>query len=93
MDELTDFMVQRPDLAGSLTRLASKGAAFDIYLVIVTQNPKAKIIDTLIRDNLSTRLAYRVANSQHSRTIPGSNVNGLDAISSLPVRFGVSNGL
>jgi hypothetical protein len=83
IDEVTDFMVQRPDLAKSLThslvRLASKGAAFGIFLIIVTQNPKAKVIDTLIRGNLSTRLAFRVASPEHSRTILGSNVNGRGA--------------
>ncbi|MBN1583829.1 MAG: DNA translocase FtsK [Anaerolineae bacterium] len=80
MDELTDFIVQRPDLGKSftrsLTRLASKGAAFGIILIILTQNPKAKIIDTLIRGNMSTRIAFRVASPVHSRTILGQNVNG-----------------
>jgi len=45
---------------------------FGIVLVLATQNPKAEVLNTLIRGNLSTRIAFRVATPMHSRTILGT---------------------
>ena len=76
MDELTDFIVQRPDLGKSftrsLTRLASKGAAFGIILIILTQNPKAKIIDTLIRGNMTPASGFPGGQPGALKDHPGS---------------------
>ena len=72
VDEVTDLSL----LAGNafmtpLTRLASKAASYGIILILATQNPKAKVLDTLIRGNLSVRIAFRVASGDHSRVILG----------------------
>jgi len=40
-------------------------------LILATQNPKAEILNTLIRGNLSTRIAFRTATPEHSRSILG----------------------
>ena len=55
----------------NLIRLSSKGAAFGLTLVLATQNPKAEVLNTLIRGNMSTRIAFRVSSAAHSRTILG----------------------
>ena len=73
-DELTDVA-----LAAGLDsrfyknsiRLPSKARSFGVVLILSTQNPKAEVLNTLIRGNLSTRIAFRVPTSQHSRTILG----------------------
>ncbi len=79
IDEVTDLAL----LAGKaftdpLTRLASKAASFGIVLVLSTQNPKAEVLNTLIKGNLSVRIAFRVATPEHSRVILGvSGAEGL----------------
>jgi len=74
VDEVTDIAL----LAGlkspfytDLIRLVSKGRAFGLVVVLATQNPKAEVLNTLIRGNMSTRIAFRVVTAEHSRTILG----------------------
>jgi hypothetical protein len=75
IDEVTDIALQcglRSRFYTNLIRLASKAGSFGIVLVLATQNPKAEVLNTLIRGNLSTRIAFRVATPGHSRTILGT---------------------
>jgi len=74
IDEVTDIAL----LAGlkssfytDLIRLVSKGRAFGLAVILATQNPKAEVLNTLIRGNMSTRIAFRVATTEHSKTILG----------------------
>ncbi len=74
IDEVSDIALQaglKSVFYKNLIRLSSKGAAFGIILILATQNPKAEVLNTLIRGNLSTRIAFRVVSSEHSRTILG----------------------
>jgi len=74
IDEVTDIALQaglKSDFYRDLIRLASKGRAFGLVLVLATQNPKAEVLNTLIRGNLSTRIAFRVTTVEHSRVILG----------------------
>jgi S-DNA-T family DNA segregation ATPase FtsK/SpoIIIE len=74
IDEVTDIALQcglRSTFYQNLIRLSSKGAAFGLILLLATQNPKAEVLSTLIRGNLSTRIAFRVSSVEHSRTILG----------------------
>jgi DNA segregation ATPase FtsK/SpoIIIE-like protein len=76
VDELTDLTEQDRRLYTPLIRLACKGAAFGVLLLVATQNPRFDVVPTVIRGNLSTRIGFRVASAEHSRTILGSNVDG-----------------
>ncbi len=74
IDEVSDIALQaglNSTFYKNLIRLSSKGAAFGLILVLATQNPKAEVLNTLIRGNMSTRIAFRVASSEHSKTILG----------------------
>ena len=74
VDEVSDIALQaglKSAFYKNLIRLSSKGAAFGLILVLATQNPKAEVLNTLIRGNMSTRIAFRVTSSEHSRTILG----------------------
>ena len=74
VDEVADIALEaglKSDFYKNLIRLVSKGRAFGLVVVLATQNPKAKVLDTLIRGNMSTRIAFRVATNHHSRTILG----------------------
>lgn len=82
IDEVTDIALQcglRSRFYTNLIRLASKAGSFGIILVLATQNPKAEVLNTLIKGNLSTRIAFRVATPEHSRTILG--VSGAEKLS------------
>lgn len=73
VDEVTDIAVQTGNaFVNQLIRLASKGASFGITLILSTQNPRFDILPTTVKGNLSTRIAFRVATTDHSRTILGA---------------------
>jgi hypothetical protein len=72
VDEVTDIALMaglKSDFYKDLIRLVSKGRAFGLVVVLATQNPKAEVLNTLIRGNMSTRIAFRVATAGHSRVI------------------------
>jgi len=74
IDEVTDIALQaglNSQFYRDLIRLVSKGRAFGLIVVLATQNPKAEVLNTLIRGNLSSRIAFRVATAAHSRVILG----------------------
>lgn len=72
-DEFADFMLQEPEIAKRIKdvimRLGQKSRAAGIHLIICTQSPKADIIDTSIRNNLSGRLCLKVADSNASNVV------------------------
>lgn len=79
IDEVTDLaLLAGKTFTDPLTRLASKAASFGIVLVLSTQNPKAEVLNTLIKGNLSVRIAFRVATPEHSRVILG--VSGAESL-------------
>jgi DNA segregation ATPase FtsK/SpoIIIE-like protein len=74
VDEVADIALQcglNSVFYKNLIRLSSKGAAFGLIMILATQNPKAEVLNTLIRGNMSTRVAFRVNSIEHSRTILG----------------------
>jgi len=74
VDEVTDIALAaglKSPFYADLIRLSSKGRAFGLVTVLATQNPKAEVLNTLIRGNMSTRIAFRVATAEHSRVILG----------------------
>lgn len=72
-DEFADFMLQDADIAKRIKdimmRLGQKSRAAGIHLIVCTQSPKADIIDTSIRNNLSGRLCLKVADSNASNVV------------------------
>jgi S-DNA-T family DNA segregation ATPase FtsK/SpoIIIE len=72
-DEFADFMEQEKSLSGrvesAILRLGAKARAAGIHLMICTQNPKADIVPTNIRNNLPARLALKTADHHASKII------------------------
>lgn len=82
VDEVTDLvMLWGGPKSGpfvDLVRLASKARAFGVILVMSTQNPRADVLDTLVRENAGVRVAFKVDTSSQSRMILG--MAGAEAI-------------
>lgn len=72
VDELADLMAtNKSAFEAKLIRLAQKGRACGIHIVLATQRPDVKVITGTIKGNLPCRMALKVSSVYDSQTIIG----------------------
>lgn len=74
IDELNDLKQAAPkDFEGLIIRLAQKGRAAGLHLVLATQSPRKDVITGLIKANVPAKIAFAVSNQMESRIIIDQN--------------------
>jgi S-DNA-T family DNA segregation ATPase FtsK/SpoIIIE len=80
IDELADLMMMAAkEVEESVCRVAQMGRAAGIHLIIATQSPRANVITGLMKANIPSRIAFKVASALESSIIldPGQNADKL----------------
>lgn len=69
IDEYAGLIISVRKIENLVARLAQKGHAAGIHLIIATQRSEVKVITGLIKANFPARIAFRVVSRIDSRTI------------------------
>jgi len=80
IDELADMMMMAArEVEEYVVRVAQMGRAAGLHLIIATQSPRANVITGLMKANIPSRIAFKVASALESQIIldPGQNADKL----------------
>ena len=69
VEEVADLLLQSKPIEQLLIRLAQKGRASGIHLILATQRPDAETFSGLLRSNIPSRIALTVQKTSESRII------------------------
>ncbi|MFO1411899.1 MAG: FtsK/SpoIIIE domain-containing protein [Acinetobacter parvus] len=74
IDEFSDLMLKIGKKAETvLARLTQKSSIVGIHLILVTQHLSSSVITDAIKENIPTRIAFRVSNKTESNLILGKS--------------------
>ena len=71
VEELADLLDEQKDAEIPIVRLAQKARAAGIFLFLATQRPDSKTLSGRLRDNLPTKIVFKVSKHQSSTIILG----------------------
>lgn len=70
IDELAELMEEnREEVEEKVRRIAAKGRAAGVHLIVATQDPRAQVVTGLIKYNLQTKICLKTANARHSMNV------------------------
>jgi S-DNA-T family DNA segregation ATPase FtsK/SpoIIIE len=69
VDEFVDLIMQNRLIEDLFVRLAQKGRAVNIHLILATQRPDSNIMKGVLRSNIPSRVAFKVQKSTESKII------------------------
>jgi hypothetical protein len=75
-DEYFDLIADkkaRPEIESRIARIGAKGRSSGIHLVLATQFPKADVVTTVIKANLSGRVCLRLTDARQSHVVLGQS--------------------
>lgn len=74
VDELAELMVvSKKEVETIIVRLAQKGRAAGIHLILATQSPRVDVISGLLKVNIPTRVCFAVPTMTDSRVVLDQN--------------------
>lgn len=80
VDELADLILKNKRVEDELVKIAQKGRAAGIHLVLATQSPRHDVVTGLLKANIPVRVALQTTNGLESRIIMdrqgAENLNG-----------------
>ena len=71
IDEYANLVDNCKDIASPVVKIAAKSRACGIHMIIATQRPSVNVITGVIKGNLGTRVALKVASAVDSQVILG----------------------
>ncbi len=69
IDEFADLIMQKKETEEPICRLAQKGRAAGIHLVIATQRPSVDVITGTIKANFPSRIAFQTSSGVDSKVV------------------------